>query len=141
MWQELKSKSIADHRADFRARIHDADNAERARQGRPLRPSGAPNLRLAGEEQQDENTPPELVTVVDVNGYSQAWGFILFRTDYTNDKTWQTFEENFRSLVAKSIAVGKPGIAADIERIAPGKTVQIISHPSLQGASVVDVIR
>ncbi len=117
-------------------RIHEADNAVRKSQGRPPRTALPPEL-----VDTEDDRPPLLVEVVEVNGYTQAWGFLLFRTDYTNERAWQTFEKKFNMLVATSLKIGKDGIGSDYERIASGKTIKIISDKSLQGASELDVIR
>lgn len=122
--------------------FHEAANAERLSQGRP--PRIALPAKLTDPE---DDEPPELVDVVVVNGYKQAWGFLIFRTDYKNEVAWQTFENKFNMLVTTSLKIGKPGkpgepiVGRDYQRIASGKTIKVITSPSLQGASVLDVIR
>ena len=63
-----------------------------------------------------------------------AWGYLLFRMDYNDERQWDTFEEGFNNLIDQSIR-DDTGFA----RIAEGLMIKMVVDEALQGTSLAQV--
>ena len=78
--------------------------------------------------------PPDLLTVIEANGFQDAWGFVLFRTDYQDQSQWERFKEHFDAIVDISIGPYRSNMT-NIESPFGGLNILIIDDPTLAGAS------
>ena len=112
-------------------------NALREREGLPLLPPVA--AEPAAEEPVEHRTKPQLVEVVERNGWQSDFGFVLFRTDYTDEGAWERFEEVFNMLGDESVAAETQG--AEKPWMEEGVMVKMVVDDALEGAQVEDVAR
>lgn len=121
--EQYGQKSDAERKADFRAQLRERQNAERARHGMPHRPDNPPS--------QTPLKPPssQLVEILERNQWQDDWGFVLFRTDYTDEARWERFAEEFNRIIDASIEE-----MVD-ERSKEGVMVKMVVDENLQGAS------
>lgn len=132
------SESEGERKAKSDAQLRERQNAELERLGLPPRP----DTPQQGEGQSVLGRPlptsSQLVEVVEKQGVQADWGFLLFRTDYSDESRWEKFEEGFNELVDKSTEDDKAG-SMGIVRIEEGLMVKMVVDEGLQGASMVDV--
>ena len=112
---------------DFKSSQHARYNDERARLGLPPRPDTPPENAAAAR------TGSQLVEVVVRQGFQADWGFLLFRTDYSDDAAWERYEQEFKRLIDKSV------VDDGAESIHDGCMVKMVDDEDLEGASVEDV--
>lgn len=110
-------------------------NALREREGLPLLPPVA--AESATEGAVETKRKPQLVEVVERNGWKSDFGFVLFRTDYTDEGAWERFEEVFNKLIDESVAAEVQG--AEREWVEEGVMVKMVVDDALEGAQVGDV--
>lgn len=110
-------------------------NALREQEGLPLLPPVA--AEPAAAEAVEAKTKPQLVEVVERNGWQSDFGFVLFRTDYKDEGAWERFEEVFNKLVDESVAAEVQG--AEREWVEEGVMVKMVVDDALEGAEVEDV--
>ncbi|MCJ1270852.1 hypothetical protein MMC22_010749, partial [Lobaria immixta] len=119
-------------------------NALRAREGLPLLPPPPPAAAAAIESASaqgavEAKTKSQLVEVVERNGWQSDFGFVLFRTDYTDEDAWERFEEVFNKLVDGSVAAEVQG--EEGKWMEGGVMVKMVVDDELQGAQAGDVAR
>ena len=66
-------------------------------------------------------------------GYQADWGFLLFRTDYSDDAAWERYEQEFKRLTDKSV------IDDGAESIHDGCMVKMVVDEELEGSRMEDV--
>lgn len=81
--------------------------------------------------------PPssQLVEILERNQWQDDWGFVLFRTDYTDEARWERFAEEFNRIIDASIEE-----MVD-ERSKEGVMVKMVVDEDLQGASYGEIAR
>lgn len=106
----------------------------------PPRPETIPPAEAVEQPQRPLPTTSQLVEVVEREGYQDDWGFVLFRTDYSDESRWERFEEGFNNLIDKSIEEDEEG-STGIGRIERGLMVKMVVDEELEGARVEDIRR
>lgn len=110
-------------------------NTLREREGLPLLPPVA--AESATEGAVEAIRKPQLVEVVERNGWQSDFGFVLFRTDYTDEGAWERFEEVFNKLIDESVAAEVQG--AENEWVEEGVMVKMVVDETLEGAPVGEI--
>lgn len=103
-------------------------NAERASLGLPPRPVTPPETRAAGA------SGSQLVETVVKQGFHDDWGFLLFRTDYSDDNAWARYEAGFKRVIDKSV------VDDGAECVQDGCMVKMVDDEDLEGAAA-EVVR
>lgn len=93
---------------------------------------GAPPI---SQEQRDLHP---LVKQVESSGF-QDFGFILFRTDYSNEARWQRFVEEYDPLLQRGMDNASP--ESGIDRIRDKLFIKIVDDDVLDSSSPADVAR
>ncbi len=105
--------------AIVKAQIAESQSAERARLGLAPKPS-----KPVAAQQRDQ-----FVQVVEDAGF-EDFGFFLFRTDYTDEVRWETWQKEYDRLLEASMD-GCDGV----ERVRERLLTPLVDDPRLQGAS------
>ena len=132
------NKSEEERNAEFKSQLRERQNAERERLGLPPRPDTPPQGGSQSILGRPQLTSSQLVEVVERQGYQADWGFLLFRTDYSDESRWEKFEQGFNDLIDKSIEDDETGTKG-IARIEEGLMVKMVVDEGLEGANEADI--
>lgn len=135
--EQFNEKTPAQRKAEMHASRRAKQNALREREGLPLLPPIAAEPGTEGAV--EVKSKPQLVEVVERNGWESDFGFVLFRTDYTDESAWERFEEVFNKLVDESVAAEVPG--SERKWVEEGVVVKMVVDDTLEGAQAEDVAR
>lgn len=133
--EQFNEKTPAQRKAEMQASRRAKQNALREREGMPHLPPVAAEPTTEGAV--EAKTKSQLVEVVERNGWQSDFGFVLFRTDYTDEDAWERFEEVFNKLVDESVAAEVQG--AERNWVEEGVMVKMVVDDALEGAQVGDV--
>lgn len=132
--ENVDEKTPAQLKAEMHASRRAKQNALREREGLPLLPPVT-----AETPTERAKTNPQLLEVVERNGWESDFGFVLFRTDYTDEDAWERFENVFNKLIDESVASEVQGAGRDW--VEDGVLVKMVVDDELEGAQVGDVAR
>lgn len=133
--EQFNEKTPAQRKAEMHASRRAKQNALREREGLPLLPPAAAESAAQGAV--EAKTKSQLVEVVERNGWQSDFGFVLFRTDYTDEDVWERFEEVFNNLVDESVAAEVKG--EERKWVEEGVMVKMVVDDALEGAQAGDV--
>lgn len=144
--EQFNEKTPAQRKAEMHASRRAKQNALREREGLPLLPPPPPPPPAAAAAESagaqggvEAKTKSQLVEVVERNGWQSDFGFVLFRTDYSDEDAWERFEEVFNNLVDESVAAEVQG--EERKWVEEGVMVKMVVDDELQGAQAGDVPR